>query len=74
MSSKIINRLVEHNGIVHFWDGKDFIFHHKTTEYALKRDNEWFPLLIQKLVEQNNADDYESLVKIHKESMKMFRF
>jgi hypothetical protein len=70
MEETKINRGVEYGGLFHFWDGNDFLVHFKNKEYALKRDDERFPILTQKLIDQNNVNDISELIEMHKNQIK----
>ena len=65
MRKNSINRIVEHDGIVHFWNGSDFLIHYKNAEYSLKRNDEWYPILVKKLIDQNHSRDLDELIKIN---------
>ena len=66
-----VNQEVEHDGIIHFWDGLDFQMHCKSILYSLKRDDEWFPILTEKLIKQNNATNIEELRQRYSEQIKI---
>lgn len=57
-----INRIVTApEGHQLFWDGSDFVMEYRNKLLALNKTDEQYPLMVEQLLKQNNADSLESL-------------
>ena len=55
--------VVEHEGVHHYWFRGDFEMVYKNKLYALKKQDEWYPIMIEKLLKQNNVNTMEKFIE-----------